>query len=106
MQSSLTPVGSKNKTKRLLKYGTDKPIELYDAIEEIEKQAMFEILTQEKIHQWAAILRRNLQESAEKHTIRNFHVDWQRNHSSVQFRISTIEDDTQEIREVYFTITT
>lgn len=93
------------KTKRLLRYGTAEPQELYQAIEELKDEMLFEPLTAEKFTGWFESLRSKLNNAVALHIIKDFRIEWDKRIDSdiIELRVNVQEHATTEIRQVNVT---
>lgn len=97
----------KLQTKRLLRYGTTVPQELYHAIEELKDEMLFQPLSSETFARWFESLRSKLNKAVEVQIIKDFRIEWHKgiNSDVIELKVDIQEYSAAQIQQINVTFT-
>lgn len=93
----------KLQTKRLLRYGTVEPQELYQTIEQLKDEMLFQPLSTEMFVRWFESLKsKKLNKAVERHSIEDFSIEWSRRVDSdtIELKVAVKEHATAQTRQI------
>lgn len=96
----------KLRTKRLLQYGTSEPVELFQAIDELKAEMMFELFTHEMFERWIQTLRHKMHTAVELQFIKDYSINWSKKIDSdiIELNVGIKENATTEVKQFNITI--
>lgn len=92
----------KLQTKRLLRYGIVELQELYQTIEQLKDEMLFQPLNAEMFVGWFESLKSKLNKAVERHSIEDFSIEWSRRVDSdtIELKVAVKEHATAQTREI------